>query len=362
MKIGIVTQPLSRIYGGILQNYALQQTLIKLGHYPYTFDLGKFTWKDWFGVTIKSIINLIIGRPYAFVDIPPKRHQQERILRQFVNDKINLILPRSYNPLIEQVKKYNLEAIIVGSDQVWRPKYNRCIEDMFLKFAENLKLVKIAYAASFGTNRWEYTEEQTKLCKSLVQHFDAISVREKSGVDLCKKYLGVDATHILDPTLLLTAEQYNNLIVHIPKSKSQYVFAYILDITNEKIEYIRRCASHLGLKLIIKSAHSHLSITDSIEGWLTNFRDAEYIITDSFHGCAFSIIFNKYFNVVLNQERGADRILSLLTNLELLNRLVDLQQINDHNQINTNIDWNNVNDRLSHLKLAAIDFIRNNLS
>ena len=245
MKIGIVTQPLSRNYGGILQNYALQQTLIKLGHYPYTFDLGKFTWKDWFGITIKSIIKLIIGRPYAFVDIPPKRHQQERILRQFVNDKINLILPRSYNPLIEQVKKYNLEAIIVGSDQVWRPKYNRCIEDMYLKFAENLKLVKIAYAASFGTNKWEYSEEQTKICKSLAQHFDAISVREKSGVDLCKKYLSVDATHILDPTLLLTADDYKTLLTHIPETGSKYLFAYILDQTEEKIRCVKRIAENM---------------------------------------------------------------------------------------------------------------------
>ena len=84
MKIGIITQPLSRNYGGILQNYALQQTLIKLGHTPYTFDLGKYTWKDWGITTIKSIIKKLIGRPYHFPETPSKRNKSEEILRNFV--------------------------------------------------------------------------------------------------------------------------------------------------------------------------------------------------------------------------------------------------------------------------------------
>jgi hypothetical protein len=105
MKIGIITQPLSRNYGGILQNYALQQTLIKLGHTPYTFDLGKYTWKDWGITTIKSIIKKLIGRPYHFPETPSKRNKSEEILRNFVKQHINLISPRDYRPSPNKIKE-----------------------------------------------------------------------------------------------------------------------------------------------------------------------------------------------------------------------------------------------------------------
>ena len=99
------------------------------------------------------------------------------------------------------------DAFIVGSDQVWRPSYNQHLEQAFLNFTENWKNVKrIAYAASFGVDNWEFTKKQTKECKRLVQKFDFVSVREDTAVNLCKEHLGIEATHVLDPTLLLSAD------------------------------------------------------------------------------------------------------------------------------------------------------------
>lgn len=361
MKIGIITQPLSRNYGGILQNYALQQTLIKLGHIPYTYDLGKYTWKDWVITNIKNLIKKIIGRPYAFFETPKKRKQNEQCLRKFVEGHINLILPRSHRPTSNKVLEYKLNALIVGSDQIWRPKYNSSIRDMYLNFAKNLDIKRIAYAASFGTGEWEYTLRQTSLCKSLLQKFDAVSVREDSAVKLCKKNFNVNAVHVVDPTLLLSAEEYKRLLTHIPETKSHYIFAYILDQTDSKISFINDCAKHFGLDVVIKGANKHLSINDSIENWLVNFRDAEYIITDSFHGSIFSIIFNKNFNVILNRERGADRMLSLLKMLNLSGQLVDSKLLVASMDSHSSINWQHINDKLEVLRKTSLDFLSTNL-
>lgn len=360
MKIGIITQPLSRNYGGILQNYALQQTLIKLGHTPYTFDLDiLFTWKDWTIWTLKSIVKLIIGRSYTFPQTPYEIEAQESILRSFVEKNIQLIVPRIKRLTVDPILKNNLDAIIVGSDQVWRPIYNYDIKDMYLQFAKDLNIKRIAYAASFGTDECEYTEEQMQICKNLAQKFDAISVRERSGVELCKKYFNISADFVIDPTLLLTAKEYNKLLMRMPESKSRYLFAYVLDKTEEKIKYVKRVAKDMGVDIVIKGADSQLAADDSIEKWLSNFRNAEYIITDSFHGSVFSIIFNKPFVALGNKFRGACRFNSLLGILSLENRLVDLYK-NDTLPLDTP-NWVEINDKLNTYRNKSLEFLKVNL-
>lgn len=118
-------------------------------------------------------------------------------------------------------QKYGLDAYVVGSDQVWRPAFNLGprLGNMFLDFAGD-DVKKISYAASFGCKEWEYTEEQERMCGKLAKRFDAISVREASGVDLCKEHFGVDATLVLDPTLLLNKEDYGKVCHDVPKRRN----------------------------------------------------------------------------------------------------------------------------------------------
>ena len=359
MNIGIITQPLSRNYGGILQNYALQQTLLKLGYIPYTFDLGKYTWYDWITRTGKSIVRMILGKSYFFPEIPTVRHIQEKPLRRFVDENISLIKPRLKRPTAKQVRAYDIETIIVGSDQVWRPAYNYDISDMFLGFTQSLNVRRIAYAVSFGTDDWEYNARQTNKCKVLAHKFDAISVREHSAVNICNKYLGAQATLVLDPTLLLTYKEYNKLINNIPQESKPTLFAYLLDVSEDKIMYVKTIAKKLGLSPRIKSAGNEISQTDSIEKWLANFRDAEFVITDSFHGTIFSIIFNKEFIVVGNQKRGMARFNSLLELFSLQNRLISGYNIDVYNKP---IDWKYVNDVHLSLRQSSIGFLLKNLS
>lgn len=358
MRIGILTQPLSRNYGGILQNYALQQVLKKMGHEPYTFDLGLYTWKDWFIITIKCIIKKIIGRPCVFQETPIQKKNQECILRRFVDKYIDLLSPRCCRPTKKQIEKYNLDVIIVGSDQVWRPGYNHPIEKMYLDFAESMNMKKVAYAVSFGTSDWEYNEEQTSKCKKLAQKFDAVSVREDSGVDLCGKYLNVSAIHVLDPTLLLSSNDYNNLLEEIPQNNSRILFAYILDITEEKLSFLKRESDRLSLTLIIKSSGKcGLIENDSVEKWLSYFRDCQFVITDSFHGLVFSLIYNKEFVVIGNQHRGLDRMVSILNKLNLICRLVKEDALHITKVQEEKVDWFQVNRLLDRERSYSILFL-----
>lgn len=362
MKIGIVTQPLSRNYGGILQNYALQQTLKKLGHEPYTFDLiASVPWYKWAKHNIKVLFKRAIGRKGTFRESPLRVARTEIPLRRFVMRNIALLAPRTAKPKAAQVRKYGLEALVVGSDQVWRPRYNRHIADMYLRFALSFDVRRIAYAASFGTGVWEYRRKKGAVCRALAQRFDAISVREDSAVRLCKEHLGVDAKHVLDPTLLLTNTEYNTLLDAATTPREDYLFAYLLDRSSQKIEHINAVAAQRGLKAVIVGVGADVKPDDSIERWLTYFRDCRYVVTDSFHGSVFSIIYNKDFHVIANIERGVDRMTSLLGALELNDRLVDAARLSDFRPLAA-VEWERVNRSLDALREDSINFLRDNLA
>lgn len=352
MKIGILTQPLTANYGGILQNYALQTVLKRIGHEVWTIDYYKFTWLDWFDNAWRVLAHKILGHDTKFSKTPPVRKAIERPLRRFAYNKINLTAPRTKYAEKRIVEKYAFEAIVVGSDQVWRPRYNSHIDKMFLSLCKNMPLKRIAYAASFGTDKWELTNEQTKICAPLAQQFDAISVREASGVALCRNHLNVEATHVLDPTLLLTADDYIRLCAEIP-CKEPFVFAYILDQSVEKLKMIKDFADSKGLPYLIQSAGPEIKQDDSIELWLSRFRDAAYVITDSFHGTAFCINFGKDFIVFGNKRRGNSRFESLLGLFDLQERIIEGSKI-----IYSVIDWNRVNRKLAEERKMSESWLK----
>jgi hypothetical protein len=236
---------------------------------------------------------------------------------------------------------------------------------------------KIAYAASFGVNEWEFTPTQTKKCSTLTKQFNAISVREESAVNLCKKYLNISAIQVLDPTLLLEKEDYIHLIEkdNIPEKKN-LLFSYILDVSDEKTTFIHKIAEKLNLEQVsgmpsnsihLKKSKKDLSdcIFPMVTEWLAGFRDAKFIITDSFHGMVFSIIFNKPFIVYGNVKRGMERFNSLLNELNLKNRLIhNIQDLNGFGfgELSDNIDWIRVNNKMEEMKRESLRFLISALS
>ena len=352
MKIGIVTQPLYNNYGGLLQNFALQQVLKRLGHEPKTIDfVGRVSFTRYLLSTCKLLLVSILKcrrpqiRPY--VAIPTFRNP---IMGDFVNNHIDTTrIVHSYTK--EIINEEHFDAVITGSDQVWRPIYNRYIEDMYLKFVPN-SIKKIAYAASFGVDTWEYNAEQTETCAKYAKRLDAISVREATGVELCRTHLGVNAEHVLDPTILAGAEAYKPLLKENTEQQD-YLFAYILDITPEKQAYVENMAKSKGLNLVIRGADKNATL--SVEDWLSMIANSSMVVTDSFHGTVFSILFHREFYSIVNIARGGTRFASLLKPLGLDYRKGDVSQLQSLES--SSIDWKQVDHILDKQRKDSMNFL-----
>lgn len=376
MRIGILTLPLHTNYGGILQAYALQTVLERMGHEVVVFDTPN-----------KCPLPPLWKLPLSFAKriLLKSMGRIDRIFIERYNNRVRPVIAKEIQPFIvekiyrkvftkfSKLDARDFDAIVVGSDQVWRSIYfipmwfGQPIENAYLSFTKGWNIKRISYAASFGTDKWEYNEEQTLHSKEALQMFDAVSVREENGVKLCKQYFDVDALHVLDPTMLLDANNYIELFKQkqTPKSRGN-LLNYVLDETGEIENLIKKVAS---VKKMIPFAVNNpfegdntkplnQRIKPSVETWLRGFYDADFVITDSFHACVFSIIFKKQFIVVGNKERGMARFESLLKMFGLEERLVDEKV--DVNTLQP-IDYDKVYNLYGKLKEKSIHFLSENL-
>ena len=372
MRICILTQPLKTNYGGLLQAYALQTVLKRMGHDVWTEDRreNKKSLFQQMKYNIKVALG-VISHQYN-----PTEHDLN-IISQNTNNFINKYI-RITEPIFSmnksQLEKYGFDGYIVGSDQVWRPYYSYGIMNYFLDFTEDKSVKRIAYAASFGTDKWEFSLEQTLECSRLIKKFDAISVREDSGIVMCSKHFDVKAEHLLDPTFLLDKCEYENIVkVEKEKPYKESLMTYILDKTDEKNYIVDRVATLLGIKpfsVMPKSSFVNVGrrginycVYPRVTEWLRGFQDADFVVTDSFHGTVFSIIYNKPFISIANKDRGISRFTSLLKTFNLNDRLIFSYNRNDIDRlINTPIDYEKVNKVIKSGQERAIIFLRNALS
>lgn len=366
MKIAILTLPLHTNYGGILQAYALQTVLERMGHEVCLMEKKRKTnrfrlplWKAPF-VYGKRVAKNILGHPFP-VFYEQKVSREAPFIRQNTDKFINKYIKRRIINDYSDINEKDFDTIVVGSDQIWRPKYFPEIEHAYLDFTEGWNIKRIAYAASFGTDGWEYSPEQTEHCKDMIMHFNAVSVRESSGVALCREHFGVDAAHVLDPTMLLSKEDYIRLFedAGTPKSKGT-LLNYILDDTPEKTALIEMIAKEKSLHPFRVNAVNDINlpierrIAPFVEQWLRGFYDAEFVVTDSFHACVFSIIFNKPFIAIGNAGRGMSRFTSLLSMFGLEDRLTTGKitfKLNERDAVCTN-------KKLISLRQKSMDFLK----
>ena len=346
-----------------------------MGHEVETIDHGsKSVWgiHKYLSVIKANMLHFLFPSRYKKPTYLPNASEIS-IIRQHTDYFINKYISRT--KVLHTSKEFediansnNYDAYVVGSDQCWRPRYNGSfLSEMFLRFAENQSNIKrIAYAASFGTDEWEFSPEMTKICSNLAKKFDIITAREVSGVELCRNYLGVDATHVLDPTMLLDKEDYIKLIKNEKEPQSAgNLFYYILDPSEEKKAFIDDVATKKGLKsfTVMPKYQAENRTKEDIKkrikdcifppvtSWLRAFMDAEMVIVDSFHGAVFSIIFNKPFWVIANAERGNARFDSLLGLFGLEDRIISSKIAIEWNKL---IDWNRVNSIRDREKINSI--------
>lgn len=373
MKIGIITLPLHTNYGGILQAYALQTVLQRMGHDVRIIDhdsmkMRKLSlWKMPLAYS-KRIVKNLIGLPTP-IFLEQRLNQEIPVIRQHTNRFIEKYIRRFVIEDFNQIKKADFDAFVVGSDQVWRPRYFEPmfmtdITDAYLGFAKDWDVIRLSYAASFGVDIWEYNSRQTKNCKELLKLFKGVSVREDSAVELCRKYYGLDAVHVLDPTMLLSREDYVSLIdaARPPQSDGE-LMTYILDVTEDKSRFIKDVSIETGYKpfsVIAKSKDFNAEVSNRIqpplESWLKGFMDAKIVITDSFHACVFSILFRKPFLAIVNEGRGASRFRSLLGLFGLEDRIVDIHKSIKKEKIETPVPAS-VYETLDGLREKSVDFL-----
>ncbi len=374
MKIGILTHTLSTNYGGLLQNYALQIVLKELGHNPETLNhIEPVPCKiKILSVCSRFLRKILKGEKISIRSWPTKKEQAiiAQNTSRFVNSYIQKTDAFNINKMNADLKR-KYDAVIVGSDQVWNPRYIKAIQHFYLSDF-NDDVIKMAYAASFGSSEWMYNVKDTRACMALAQRFKAISVRESSGVDLCKANLHVDATWVLDPTLLIDRKYYEKIIANDidERALDGDMMVYILDKSQEKQSIIEKVAMITATTPYSIMAEQNfrevgkVGIADcvfpSVSRWLKGFAEAKFVVTDSFHGTVFSIIFNKPFIAILNKQRGEDRFISLLRYLGLESRLVnDISSC--QSVLETPIDYNEVEQLLKIQRSFSLNFLTEGL-
>ncbi|MDE5878346.1 MAG: polysaccharide pyruvyl transferase family protein [Muribaculaceae bacterium] len=357
MKVAIVTHKLLHNYGGVLQAYALQKALRELGHNPIGIDCVPplMSRHRYLLANIKTLCFRMIGKyNRKWISFPIE--ERKDFFKDFYN-KYMALTPICKKYTYSVLKQIGAKAIIVGSDQVWRSSFysdRGLYMDMFLRFALKFKGLKIAYAASFGIVNLEVSKKEQYLLQYLISKFTAISTRELSGVYLCKQHLKVDALHICDPTILLTRKDYMQLTEK--PTYTDYIFGYILDIEPVTEGVIKKIAKQLGLQVRIEGAESSAYI--SIERWLGMIEGATAMITNSFHGTVFALITHTPFIVIAHEERGTERLCSLLNSLDLNERMVtDNVYIKAYMLKEYNIDWEKIDKKLETMRVVGKRFL-----
>lgn len=336
MKVGILTLPLHFNYGGILQAFALQSVLKGMGCDVFLMEKTRKLKNPSIYRLVKRFLKRVLLKRNVIVFAEKKYNQEQPLVCrntwEFVDREMKIFrVPDDMG----KIPQDSFDAVVVGSDQIWRRIYFTSMVDAdycnaFLKFTSKWNCKRIAYAASFGTDEWQSSFEETTQIRTLLKHFDAVSVREKSAKSLCKDVVGIDSAFVLDPTMLLTKEKYENLVEKVKtKSSEGNLLCYFLDETTEKQILMEKISYERQLRPFKVNSFAenpqkqlYERIQPSVEQWLRGFSEAEFVLTDSFHACVFSILFNKPFVVIGNRKRGLSRFLSLLNELELQDHLI----------------------------------------
>lgn len=368
MKIAIIIFRLGPSHGSILQTYALTKVLEEMGHQVTIIDRQR-------PVHLQSNLRRIVAdivrhrvtlHSFYMGEFPPVIMKNlNRFIDTYLRKKtITFRKERRWR----EIGLGDFDAFIVGSDQTWRPYFVHNIYNYYLDFVPSERqVIRLAYAPSFGTDKWEYSKEQELTCKKLISLFDGVSVRESSGVELCKKYFGVTAEHVLDPTLLLSKEHYLHAIQLHPAHK-QFVGFNFLDYSEEKMDIVSIISHITGLDAIqintkteYAKAHIDERIAPSIDEWISGISNSSFVIADSFHATVFSIIFHRPFITIANVERGLSRFTSLLEMCGLQERLVRNREQITESLVKAEINWDAVDERIKRMKATSLEFLKNSL-
>jgi len=319
-KIGVIGLRHEINIGNNLIKYAISIKLKELGFMPY-----------------------IIGTHIKNLDIT------------FLKKNTNCII---INKNFTEIKRNDYDILMINSDQTWR-KFDKHFYDYgFLKFAKNWNIPKFIYGASIGYDYWKLTKKDENVAKLLLKDFTGISVREKGSIRLVEKHLGIKPFLVLDPTLLIDKKYYLKLIRNYKSNinkNENYIFSYLIIQESSTINFIKQACEHLKFKNYQVVMYEH----NSIEKFIYEIYNSKAVITNSFHGTIFSIIFNKPFISFIFKNSPKGRLYSLKSIFKLGNRIIEYNEQPDINLLKTPL---NINETfLELMKYQSINYLKKNL-
>ncbi len=359
MKIGILTFHCAHNYGAVLQCYALQEVLKSLGHNVKVID-----YRPTYLVNCYKTLKLTVSRhprwllkhtvkEFLKFSREKRRHQA---FSRFIESRLDLS-PRSDGKFFVS----NMDAYIFGSDQIWSPAITRGFDDIYwgkLPFNKGNKKY-ITYAASLGKE--SLTEEEKECVSENLKNFDAVSVRESSLKNLLAPLTDKKVEQVLDPTLLAPCAVWDKLDDKIEEGK--YVLVYQVRQDPNTMAIARHIAQQINAKIVILEAYvnwrneSERKSCASPEDFVAYIKHASCVVTTSFHGTAFSVIFNKPFYCLKFSDSTDARSKSLLRSLHLENRMIDKRDRPSF----SDIDYSEANVVLNQWRKDSMAFLQESL-
>lgn len=362
MKVGILTYHRAENYGALLQSYALKTYLEGLGHEVSFVDYWPEYHEDYFRIfprikfrgcnLAKKAYILYMTLVWGFA-----RHKRKHVFEQFMFEKLGLPARPKYTKPSDVCAEF--DVVFYGSDQIWRKQKLPGFpgRDSWYLGSDNIIAKKIAYAASLGASAFESSEE-TEIVQRL-SAFQALSVREESLQESLGR-LGVSSTLVVDPVFLLPSEQWRELAKESTCKTGKYILLYNLLDSQESKVFAEKLAQerHLPVREITKvfgfrKLGSRYIHSASVQEFLNLIDNAEFVVSNSFHGVAISILFKKQFYAV-GMGKRADRVKSLLKQLDLVERYLSA----DNQDEMPSIDYSGIEGLLTQYKAVSESFIR----
>lgn len=360
MKTATLTFHGAHNYGSMLQAYALQKTIQSMGHENQIIHFRTHRQIDMYAIFTRRKGMTYVLKNFAKLCYFPSYRRKHALFEEFISTNLNLT--NCYSSLKElEEANFDFDCYIAGSDQIWNPIPADFDWAYYLPFVHGEK--KIAYAPSFGPFLAMGDERILHRIKENLETFDCITVRDGGAVEKLRQMMGIEAEAVLDPTCLLTIEEWKQLLPSKRVYDGDYIFFYTLFADKEMIRMVKCVSRMLGLPVVVSNFSNQYDVINPFKKCYSSgpieFLDliyhAKFVVTSSFHGTVFSILFHKNF-LSLRGDKDA-RIFSLLNDLGLVGRTIcDVEELKKKDL--SDIDFNRVEVLLEQLSQRSKIILR----
>lgn len=345
MKIALLTIWHEKNYGAELQAYALIRAIRDLGHSVEMIDIRL---SDKTPQTAKSkVLNTVLS-------FSPSEKKFEHFWKK------NIPTTKRYKTVLElKNDPPQVDIYMVGSDQVWNPDITGDFSKLFFLNFGSDKIKRVSYASSLGVSTWLHNEMKDDIC-TLLGRFSYITCREQSGVNILNNVFQVSARRVLDPTLL--HENYVELTGDINEKPTLAYYPLSKDIKMETL--VSRLCSQLNLQPININKKKYLYgkavwNQPSVNQWIRNIAEAKFVITRSFHGLAFCLIYKRQFAMLATRNNRSTRVTDLLELMGLETRYYNsIEELEEAKPWTVKIDYTVVNEILQKHRIQSLEILR----